>query len=280
LVPLLYASFECVAEATWYDGVDMGAITVFGQTHPVVAVDGFSGPFDLLLRLIERKELDILTISLALVTEQYLQLLSDARLRDPEHLSAFLVVAAKLLLIKSTLLLPVRARPAPSSDGEVDPTDLTERLRQYQSYRLAAETLGQRHDAGLRTYPRAPIGYRPEPRRSATILPPALLAEAYGAALARPLPEVVRALPPDARVTLAEALAAVRTALDQFATVRFDLMVGPDASRERFVATFLAVLELVRLGLAAASQSDPFGEITLSRATPALSADALGPARN
>ena len=71
---------------------------MIGIVHPSVDVEGFSGPFDLLARLIERRELDVMAISLAAVTDQYLEHLSAARQRDPEHLSAFLVVAAKLVL--------------------------------------------------------------------------------------------------------------------------------------------------------------------------------------
>ncbi|HEX5414552.1 MAG TPA: segregation/condensation protein A, partial [Chloroflexota bacterium] len=92
-----------------------------GTGQPVVEVEGFSGPFDLLLRLVERRELDLLTISLAEVAEQYLDRLAEANLRDPEHLSAFLIVAAKLLLIKSSLVLPASPRPAPDEPA-TDPT--------------------------------------------------------------------------------------------------------------------------------------------------------------
>jgi len=241
---------------------------VIGLTHPVIAIEGFSGPFDLLLRLIERRELDILTISLAEVTEQYLQLLTEASVRDPEHLSAFLVVAAKLLLIKSSLLLPARTRPPIAVENELDPTDLTDRLRRYQRYRIVAEQLGSRHDAGLRSYARPPTRYRPDPKHSAPKLPASLLAVAYRAVLARPHPEVVRELAGDPRQTLADALAVVQEALERLDSVQFDRLVGVDAPRQRYVATFLAILELIRLGLATANQSVEFGEITVERASP------------
>ena len=251
---------------------------VLGSTYPVVDIEGFSGPFDLLLRLIERKELDVLTISLADVTEQYLQILTDARLRDPEHLSAFLVVAAKLLLIKSMLLLPVRSRPVTTAEVETDPTDLTVRLRRYQQYQVAAVFLGARHDFGLRAYPHPPTTYRADRVRPVTQLSPTLLQEALRAARSRPKAEAQAMLPADPRVTLAEALAAVRVAIDRYATINFESLVGPDATKQRFVATFLAVLELIRLGAATAGQNQRFGEITLTRVAlphePAAKSDA------
>jgi segregation and condensation protein A len=255
-------SFKPVAMIRWR-GIRRRAL--LGQAHPVVAIEGFSGPFDLLLRLIERKELDILAISLFEVTEQYLQILTDASLRDPEHLSAFLVVAAKLLLIKSMLLLPGRSRPAATTEVELDPTDLTERLRRYQQFRVVANFLGERHDSGLRGYPRPPAEYRPERARPTVQLPAVLLAEAFRAALARPKAEAQTTLPADPRLTLADALAAVRVALNQFASIKFEWLIGPEATKQRYVATFLAVLELIRLGVATAAQNDRFGDITLTR---------------
>src|SRR5919109_5153241 len=71
----------------------------------------FEGPLDLLLRLIEREELDITAISLAQVADQYLAHVRAMETSDPAALSAFLVIAAKLLLIKSRALLPRPAVP-------------------------------------------------------------------------------------------------------------------------------------------------------------------------
>src|SRR4030065_1567248 len=83
-----------------------------------VATPVFSGPLDLLLALIERAELDITSLSLALVTDQYLEHLKNIKERAADEVSAFLIVAAKLLQIKSEALLP---RPPVRQPGEEDP---------------------------------------------------------------------------------------------------------------------------------------------------------------
>jgi segregation and condensation protein A len=236
------------------------------RAQPVVAVEGFTGPFDLLVRLVERREVSLLAISLAEVTDQYLASLTASNLRDPEHLSSFLVVAAKLLLIKSTLLLPSRERTRPANDDAPDPTDLTERLRVYAAFRSVADALGARYDAGLRSYSHAPVPYRRAEDRSKAPLDPSLLAEAYQRALARPKGETAASpLPAETRLSVAEALALVREALGRVQRVQLGDLVGDDSSRQRYVAIFLAILELARLEAAAVQQTERFGAITVTR---------------
>ena len=91
----------------------------------------FEGPLDLLLHLIEREELDITKISLAQVTDQYLAYISQLEELHPETLADFLVVAARLLLIKSQILLP-RPEAQPLAVDEEDPGEaLARQLREY-----------------------------------------------------------------------------------------------------------------------------------------------------
>jgi segregation and condensation protein A len=236
---------------------------MLGQAHPVVAVEGFTGPFDLLVRLVERRELDVMAISLAEVADQYLEHLSAFRLRDPEHLTAFLVVAAKLLLIKSALLLPAAPRASVEAVVE-DPTDLTERLRVYRQFRQAADWLGARAEAGQRSYPHPPSQYVPTspPAREAAE-DPELLRSALLKLLARPPANVPPALPAETRMTVAEAIALLRGALARLSAVQLNELVAPTEARHRLVATFLAILELVRVGQARAEQATPFGDIVV-----------------
>ncbi len=239
--------------------------------HPVVEVDGFSGPFDLLLRLIERRELDVLAISLAAVTEQYLEYLSEAQLRDPEHLTAFLVVAAKLLYIKSSLLLPARGRSDAGNDEVTpdNPIDLARRLETYRVFRQASLELARRFEAGWRTYPHPPAGYTPGPRERPGPLDPSLLKDAFQQAMARARDDDTKVIETTPRMTVAEALSILRAALERYASVAFSELVQADASRARIVAVFLAVLELVRQGHATVSQDRHFAEIQVGRGAPA-----------
>ena len=99
----------------------------------------FKGPLDLLLTLIERAELDISTLALAQVTDQFLQYLNELESLAVEELSSFLVIAAKLLQIKSEMLLP---RPPIREEGEEDPAEtLARQLMEYKRYKEVAQIL-------------------------------------------------------------------------------------------------------------------------------------------
>jgi segregation and condensation protein A len=224
-----------------------------------------------LLRLIERRELDVLAISLAAVTEQYLEYLSEARLRDPEHLTAFLVVAAKLLYIKSSLLLPARARSESRNDEPPpdNPAELARRLETYRMFRDAAADLARRFGAGRRMYPHPPVAYTAGPRKQPAPLDPALLQIAYHHALARAKEEETKVIETTPRMTVAEALGLLRGALERYASVAFSDLVRAEGNRSRLVAVFLAVLELVRQGHAMVSQDGHFAEIRVIRGQPA-----------
>src|SRR5215470_4597333 len=101
-----------------------------------VQLPSFEGPLDLLLRLIEREELDITTIALAQVADEYLAQVRAVEARDPAALSAFLVMAAKLLLIKSRALLPrANAAPAAADEPADEGEELARQLREYQRYK-------------------------------------------------------------------------------------------------------------------------------------------------
>jgi segregation and condensation protein A len=101
-----------------------------------VATPVYEGPLDLLLQLIEHAELDITKLALALVTDQYLSRLRDLQERAAEEVSAFLVIAARLLQIKSEALLP---RPPVREAGEEDPGEaLARQLLAYKRYKEIA----------------------------------------------------------------------------------------------------------------------------------------------
>jgi segregation and condensation protein A len=93
----------------------------------------YEGPLDLLLNLIERAELDITALSLAMVTDQYLDYIHGLEQKDADEISAFLVIAARLLQIKSEALLP---RPVVREPGEEDlGQSLVDQLRLYKRFK-------------------------------------------------------------------------------------------------------------------------------------------------
>jgi segregation and condensation protein A len=230
-----------------------------------LSLDRFDGPLDLLLALIERHELDITTISLARVADDYLARVRSLPALDPELLSEFIAVAAKLLLIKSAVLLPRPPRREEPDEVE-DPTDLSERLRQYDAFRRAATSLREREESGLRSYLRlVPLEPPPRQPRPGGAAPEELLRaleRVAAVALRGPAPEIVHA----ERFTIGQKIAFLRSCCADGACVSFKgLLAG--CGRAEIVATFLAVLELLRLAEVEIHQDDRYGDIQITGRT-------------
>ena len=110
----------------------------------------YEGPLDLLLNLIEHAELDITSVSLAMVTDQYLVYINGLAQVNADEISAFLVIAAKLLQIKSEALLP---RPPTREPGEEDMgRSLVDQLKLYKRFKEIGVWLYAQQQANLRTY--------------------------------------------------------------------------------------------------------------------------------
>ena len=222
----------------------------------------YEGPLDLLLQLIEHSELDITKLSLALITDQFLEYLH--RLIDvaADEVSAFLVIAAKLLQIKSEALLP---RPPDREPGEEDPGDaLAKQLIAYKRYREIAGILMQREEAGLRTY----LRLAPPPKLEGNFDLAGLTIEDIIAAaqdifadinLADALINVV----PPSRITIREKIYLITDSLRKHPNLAFRSLISKGHSRLEIVVTFLAVLELIKRHLVTFSQDSLFGEISL-----------------
>ncbi|MEX1021058.1 MAG: segregation/condensation protein A [Litorilinea sp.] len=247
----------------------------YGSSYPV-QLPVFQGPLDLLLFLIEREELDINEVSLVAVTDQYLRTIELWEEIEPGALADFLVVASRLLYIKSSRLLP---RPASGEEDEEGPDALIRHLLEYRQFKRIAESLREWEDAGRRVFarPAAPadaanVAVRP-PDLSAVDLP--LLQKALQRALAR-IPDE----PPPPRVhlytvTVAEKIEEVRAeirrvmatltgdAADKPVRLAFSDLVETCRSRLEIVVTFLAVLELMKQYELTARQAETFGEILL-----------------
>ena len=222
----------------------------------------FEGPLDLLLQFIERAELDITRVALALVTDQYLQHIRNLPEKVADEVSAFLVIAARLIQIKSEALLP---RPPTREPGEEDPGEaLARQLIAYKRYRQIAEILGQRENAGLRTYLRV----APPPKVEGVVdLSGITLADLVAAAqtvlsqvdLVPPLSSVVG--PP--RITIREKINLITGILRQEKHSTFRSLLNSHNSRLDIVITFLAVLELIKRHLVQVSQDGLFGDISI-----------------
>jgi segregation and condensation protein A len=222
----------------------------------------YEGPLDLLLELIERAELDITKVALAQVTDQYLAHLRQVTERDLGDLASFLVVAARLLQIKSEALLP---RPPEREPGEEDPGDaLARQLILYRRFKEVAGGLGERLDAGLRTYTRRAPPPRAEPHLDLGTVAVDDLTRVFVEVLAS-----VRAEPDMAgsvtapRVNIRHKIGLIFEALRRRGRMGFSELLRRSRSRLEVVVSFLAILELIKQRQVTAVQEQVFGTIEI-----------------
>ncbi len=227
----------------------------------------FEGPLDLLLRLIEREELDITAVALAQVADAYLAHVRALEAPNPSALSAFLVIAARLLLIKSRALLP---RP-PVPPGPDDPPDegvaLARQLREYQRFRQAAAVLRAWQEQGRRMYLRAgpPPVVRP-PERLEASLAELIAALERRLQLMLPLEDPPVPLPAPKVITVAEMVARMRERLSAQEWLEFTDLLSVSANRVEVVVALWTVLELLKRHAITVEQEALFGPIMIGRA--------------
>lgn len=232
--------------------------TQYKVTTPV-----YHGPLDLLLQLIERAELDITKLSLAQVTDQYLIYLENLPELTADEVSAFIVIAAKLIQIKSEMLLP---RPPSRDAGEEDPGEaLARQLQLYRQFKKIAESLDGLQKLDRRTY----VSMAPVPEMNGKINIAGVgfsdLIEAAIEVYARK-PEKPGSLdsaiaPP--KITIRQKLHQLTEHLRRFGRSSFRTILGQRRSREEIGITFLAMLELVKMHFVEAHQDNLFADIEL-----------------
>jgi len=238
-------------------GITSIQTSTYKVTTPV-----YEGPLDLLLQLIERAELDITSLALAQVTDQYLEHLRLIEDRSADEVSAFLVVAARLVQIKSEALLP---RPPKREPGEEDPGEaLAMQLRWYKRFRQIADLLGERESSGLRTY----LRLAPAPKLEGTLDLSGVTVVDLTAAAKTLIEQANHRMPLGAlvtppRVTIREKILLIAQNLTRSRVTTFRKLIGKHRSRLDIVVTFLALLELVKRQFVQVRQEKLFGEIAL-----------------
>jgi segregation and condensation protein A len=244
-------------------------------------LDVFAGPFDLLLSLILREDVDLLEVELADVVVSYLDHLEAGEQLDLEAATEFLVLIAALLELKSRLMLPGEELPeldelAPAEAAE----ELLERMLQYARFRGAGGHLRGRHDDEQgHLYRSAPL---PEALRRAPLAAaeqaydPAVLGASLGGLLRTPPPiDLAHMAMP--RVSLSDRLAVLRGLLRRGAFSFDDAVQGAD--RMTVAVTLFALLELYKRGEAGWDQDEPFGEIIVRGGAPVPTLRAAAAAR-
>ncbi|OYD09763.1 segregation and condensation protein A [Paludifilum halophilum] len=246
------------------------------NTNVNIKLEMFEGPLDLLLHLIDRSELDVCDIPIARITDQYMEYLSAMQKLELDIASEFLVMAARLLSIKSRMLLP-RPEPAdvfemlPEEDEEegLDPREeLIQRLLEYKKYKRLSDELRVREEERSQVYTRLPMDltpFTPEENPVEGITPDDLL-QAFAEALARreeteePMTQMTRD-----EISVSDRMEEIS---DTLATCGGHLCFSQllhwnRVTKERIVTTFLALLELMKTRQIAIRQQRLFEDIQI-----------------
>lgn len=230
-----------------------------------VQLEIFEGPLDLLLHLIKKNEVSITDIPIATITEQYLATLELMQSLNLDMAGEFLVMAATLIHIKSRMLLPA-GDEEPDEDEGVDPrAELIQRLLEYQRYKEAAAELEQREVLTRDVFVRASAPVEeagPREFREVSVF------ELLGA-----LKRVIERLPKDMvhevtleKITIRDKMALLLDTLRHQSRVVFESLFDEVKSRIEIIATFLAMLELVKVRAIRIFQDEPGGDIVIEPA--------------
>ena len=208
--------------------------------------DEYEGPLDLILALIAKHQLNIWDIEISSLLEQYMAYIHARQQQDLEVASEFLEMASRLVYIKTVSLLPRH-----EEEQEKAKAELVGQLLEYQACKAAAALLGDRGEDGFGTFPH-PQEEIPVDTTYRLTHPAALLAKSYWEALGRgkrrlpPQPAVFTPLVAAPVVSVGSRIIHILRLLYQTATISLSGLFSRSRSRSEAVATFMAVLELVK----------------------------------
>jgi segregation and condensation protein A len=222
-----------------------------------VALLNFEGPLDLLLQLIERSDMEITEISLSDITSQYLQYIAELPALGTTELNQFLELASRLIYLKSIALLPLT--PTQEIDSEI--SELTDQLAQYQNYQVAANYLKQLISRGGRSWPRQATPILPLKKLPMPNVNTKQLQEYFTKVMAN-LPESPPETTYSQEITLTEMSNYLSSWLaKQSKPTPLTIFLQPFKKRQELIVSFMALLELIRLGDIIVSQEKIFGDI-------------------
>jgi segregation and condensation protein A len=231
-----------------------------------VTLDNFEGPFDLLLSLIAKRQLDVTEVALSTVTDDFIAYLSRSDEWDLGQATQFLVIAATLLDLKTARLLPAGEVEDEEDLALLEARDLLfARLLQYRAYKLAAEYFGELERTQMTRHARSVgldevfAGVVPEVMIGVTL---ERFANIAAVALApRPVPVVATDHIHAVRVSVHEHMQIMRSRIQQQGSATFRVLVADCESTLEIVARFLGLLELYREGTVAFDQAAALSEL-------------------
>lgn len=226
---------------------------------PEIKLEKFQGPLDLLLQLIELEKLNITEVSLSQITEQFLKFLDKMEKDRSEELADFLVIATKLVYLKSKTLLPYLY---PEED---EGPSLADQLKMYQQYILASKKLNILWSQNRIAYGRI----EPPVKNTEFVLP----LNARGADLLKSMQKLVSRLRPlnplpkftiDRAVSVKQKVDSIWNALKQHKKINFKDLLASAESKTEVIVSFLALLELMRDQKAYINQDSAFGNMEVN----------------
>lgn len=236
-----------------------------------VKIQQFAGPLGKLLELIEERKLEITAISLAEVTADFLRYVKSLEKSAPSLIADFLVVAAKLVLIKSKALLPMLEL---TKEEEADIKDLEGRLRIYREFKLASEHIRKLWDKGQTAYSRplfANLGDQ------SIFYPPSGLAVSDLVKAIQNLSQALKVLLPDEQ-TVKKAVVTIEQKMEELLNRFKDAglsggqtgshsfrSMSDQKSRGEVIVLFLAILHLLKDRVINVEQSDRFSDIAITK---------------
>ncbi|MBU4338909.1 segregation/condensation protein A [Patescibacteria group bacterium] len=228
-----------------------------------VKLEQFEGPLDLLLELIQKEKLEITRISLAKVTDSYLGHLRENLDISSDNLADFLVVAARLILIKSKALLPILEL---TPDEEESIQDLEARLAMYKKFKEVSQLLGARFDKRQFSFSRKGFegvkqGFFPPPDIDAGIL------EKTMSRILAEMPKAEKLAEESIKevMTLEQKIIELKSSLRHRIETSFKILTARAKDKTEIIVTFLAILELFKAKIITVEQKEIFGEIMISK---------------
>ncbi|MFU8848003.1 MAG: segregation and condensation protein A [Opitutales bacterium] len=235
-----------------------------------IRLPAFEGPLDLLLYLIRRNEVDIYDIPIKQVTEQYIDILSSMERLDLEIAGEFFVMAATLMYIKSRMLLPKKDQGTNEDveDEELDPRwELVQQLLEYRKFKEAAEDIERlilnSNDLIARIGPKDTIEVVERPLKPVDRVD---LWNTFNQVLRRLAERITEGEIHAEQVTVADRMEFILKRIDAQPSFLFSELFESSTTLTTIVASFLALLELTRLGKIHLYQELAFADIRCERA--------------
>jgi segregation and condensation protein A len=240
-------------------------------THPIYSVklDGFEGPLDLLLHLIQREEMDIYDIKIAQITDRYLEYVNLMEQLDLDVASDFLVMAATLLHIKSQNILPQTVSESDHPIGNQE--QLVQQLLEYKRYKEASQVLDIYAERRTSIYNRssklhADLDETRSYEIKATLFDLLTAFKNINDKIAQFEPDEEYQTVEEEEITVEEKIAFIENQLEGADQLLFESLFPLSASKIDLIVTFLAVLELIRIGKIVTVQTGLFESIYIVKA--------------